>query len=180
MNLWRELVHVPLIIYGAGVPTGIRVQRVVSTRRLYDTILSIAQGNKEGVPWRSSLQNYWSGKQDSNPPSNGVISELDACLDPGNQNSYISVITPQWHWILDAHGHMQLFDWVKDPQEKDDVAGSPMATAVVETLQPSLHERVMTSARPWAGLSYLQPLGLGSPSPANPELHDLLDSLPYH
>jgi arylsulfatase A-like enzyme len=180
MNLWRELVHVPLIIVGPGVPAGVRVRRAVGTRRLYATILGFAEGSKQGPPTPSSLQNYWTGNQDSNPTSPVVVSELGASpANPLLQNTYISLTTPQWHWILDSHGHSQLFDWVNDPQEKADLAGSSEASAVVETLQRSLRERVMTSARPWAGLSYLQPLGLGSPPPVNPQLHDLLDSLPY-
>jgi arylsulfatase A-like enzyme len=180
-KLWRELVHVPLIIFGPGVPAGKHVQSVVGTQRLYATILGLAEGSKdkEGAPARSSLQNYWSGQQDSLPTPTAVVSELDASMNPRLLNSYISVTTPQWHWILDGHGHTQLFDWLRDPQEQTDLAGSPQASAVVETLERSLRERVMTSARPWAGLSYLQPLGLGSPPPVNSQLHDLLDSLPY-
>jgi arylsulfatase A-like enzyme len=179
-SLSSELVHVPLIILGPGVPAGLHVHDVVGTRRLYATILDLAQGGTTGSLRAASLQNYWSGKQDSISKATLVISEVNSpTLDPRRQNSYISLNTPQWHWILDAHGHSQLFDWVKDPQENADLAGSPEAGKVVEALERALHERLMASPRPWAGLSYLQPVGLGISPPASPRDRDLLDSLPY-
>jgi arylsulfatase A-like enzyme len=180
MNLWRELVHVPLIIVGPGVPAGVHVRSVVSTRKLYATILGFAEGSKNGAPGPSSLQNRWSGGQDSILESTGVVSELGASPSIAQiQDTYMSVTTPQWQWILDAHGHTQLFDLVKDPLETADMADSPDSSTVVETLQRFLREHVMTSARPWAGLTYLQPMGLGGTPRVNPQLHDMLDSLPY-
>jgi arylsulfatase A-like enzyme len=179
-NLSRELVHVPLIILGPGIPAGLRVRSVVATRKLYATILGLAEGSTTASPSPSSLQNYWSGKRDSAPEASAVVSEVDVPTPyPRLQNAYISVTTPQWHWILDAHGHTQLFDWVKDPTEKADLAASPEASAVVENLQRDLRKHVMTSPRPWAGLSYLQPIGLGRFPPVNPPDRDMLDSLPY-
>lgn len=180
MNLWRELVHVPLIIFGAGVPAGMHVKSVVSTRNLYATILGFAEGSKNGAPEPSSLQNQWSGMQDSNLTSTAVVSELGTSPSIAqSQDTCISVTTPQWQWILDAHGHRQLFDWVRDPQENADLAASPDSSTVMQTLQRSLREDVMTSSRPWPGSSYLQPMGLGGPPRINPQLHDMLDSLPY-
>ncbi len=180
MNLWRELVHVPLIIAGPGVPAGIRVHNVVGTRKLYATILGFAEGSTTGSLRPSLLQNYWSGQQDSIPTSPAEVSELGASPSIIRwQNTFISVTTPQWHWILDAHGHAQLFDWVNDPQEKADLAGMPEASAVGETLQRALRERVMASHGPWAGTSYLQPLGMGVAPPVNPPDRDLFGSLPY-
>jgi arylsulfatase A-like enzyme len=179
-DLSRELVHVPLIILGPGIPAGLRVRGVVATRNLYATILGLAKGSATASLSPSSLQNYWSGKQDSTPGASAVVSEVNVPTPiPRLQNAYISLITPRWHWILDAHGHTQLFDWVKDPTEKADLAGSSEASAVVENLERALREHVMTSARPWAGLSYLQPIGLGSFPPVNPLDRDVLESLPY-
>jgi len=59
------------------------------------------------------------------------------------------------------------------------LAASPDSSTVMQTLQRSLREDVMTSSRPWPGSSYLQPMGLGGPPRINPQLHDMLDSLPY-
>ncbi len=176
MNLWRELVHVPLIILGPGVPAGLRIHDVVATQRLYATILGLAEGSKRESPRPYSLQSVWSGVEDSKAVAGPAISELNAL---STRNTYISVTTPRWHWILDAQGHTQLFDWVTDPQERSDLAGSPGSSAVEETLQRALREFVMTSARPWAGLSYLRPIGLGSAPSTFPRDRDLLDSLPY-
>lgn len=73
MNLWRELVHVPLIIVGPGVPAGIRVRNVVGTRKLYDTILEFAGGSTIVSPSSPPLQSYWSGEQNSIPTSPAVV-----------------------------------------------------------------------------------------------------------
>jgi arylsulfatase A-like enzyme len=178
-SLSRELLHVPLIILGPGVPAGIHVKSVVGTRSLHDTILGLAEGSKEGAPADSSLQKYWSGNQDSIPTSPAVVSEIDFPLNPRLQDAYISVTTPQWHWVLDARGHAQLFDWVNDPQEKTDLSSSTGANTVGNNLQQVLRNRVMSSPRPWEGLRYLHPLGLGGDPPANPRDREVLESLPY-
>jgi arylsulfatase A-like enzyme len=179
-DLSRELVHVPLIIFGPGIPAGLRVRSVVGTRRLHATILGLAMGSNRGWPGPSSLQNYWCGQRASVPTPIAVVSELTVPTQtPRLQNAYISLTTDQWHWILDAHGHSQLFDRVKDPQEKADLAGSPQTSAAMATLQRALRERLIASTGPWAGLPYLQPLGPISPPPLQPQERDLLDSLPY-
>ncbi|HTS69707.1 MAG TPA: hypothetical protein VMO17_12050 [Terriglobia bacterium] len=67
----------------------------------------------------------------------------------------------------------------KTPQEQIDLAGFPDARPVLETLQQTLRMRVMNSRRPWAGLSYLQPIGLGTPMLPGGQDSDLLESLPY-
>jgi hypothetical protein len=73
----------------------------------------------------------------------------------------------------------QLFDWVKDPQENADLAGSPETSAVTKTLQFSLRKSVMASSSPWVGMCYLQPLGSGTSPSVQAQDRDLQDSLPY-
>lgn len=192
-GLLRELVHVPLIIFGPGIPEGLRVRDVVSTRRLHATILGFAEGSTEGSSGLLSLQRYWSGRQDPISMPVAVVSALNLLTsDPGWPNAYISLITPEWHCILDAHGHTQLFDWVNDPLEKADLASSSEGSAVAQSLQRTLRSRVLDSFGPWAGLDYLKPLGLVNPRLGNaasprgipaarlkPQDRDLLGSLPY-
>lgn len=179
-NLSREVVHVPLIILGPGIPAGLCVRSVVGTRKLYGTILGLAGVSTKGSADDPSLQHHWAGRQDSVPGRGAVISELDTrILNSRMQNAYASVTTRQWQWIMDAQGHAQLFDWVKDPQETTDLAGSPQVSGVMKNLEQAFREHVMKSSGPWAGISYLLPMGGGSPQPLEPEQHELLESLPY-
>lgn len=179
MNLWRELVHVPLIILGSGIPQGVRIHDVVGTRSLYATILGLAAG-RDATPSRSALQSYWTPGRDARVLPNVAVSELGMCPAFSRfENTFISVTTPQWHYILDAHGQTQLFNWVEDPQEKLNLTSSPEGSKVSENFRRIVREQVMSTNRPWRGLDYLQPVGLAMPSPGAPPERDVLDSLPY-
>jgi arylsulfatase A-like enzyme len=41
-NLYSNVLHVPLIIEGPGIPAGLRIARVVASRQLFSTVLSLA------------------------------------------------------------------------------------------------------------------------------------------
>jgi arylsulfatase A-like enzyme len=179
-NLNREVVHVPLIMLGRGIPVGLKLDRLVGSRRLYATILDLADGSSQGFAGLSPLQKVWSDKQGSSTAEPVIVSELEVpTLAAKLQNDYLSVTTPQWHLTRDAHGRTQLYDWVKDPEETTNLVDSPENSAVVDTLQQTLRDRITKSAGPWAGLSYLQPVGLGKASAVNSQIRDDLDSLPY-
>ena len=145
-------------------------------------ILSIAGATTKGPSGATSLRAYWSGEQeqDSSPQSIAVVSELGTSpFFRHLENTFISVTTPQWHWILDAHGQTQLYDWVKDPREQSNLANSPEAKELARTLRQAIRDRVIKTSHPWAGLDYLQPVGLATPTPIAPPERDALDSLPY-
>jgi arylsulfatase A-like enzyme len=174
-GLSRELIHVPLIILGPGIPQGRRVSQPVGVRRLYATILGMAKQSVE----RSSLQNYWSAGPDYQPRPSAVISELDRPFWGPTLNSFISLTTAQWHCILDAHGHAELFDYVRDPGDKVNLAGTAEGNAIVQSLQQVLSKRVKNSPGPWTGLGYLQPLGIKTSQAISAPDRDLLESVPY-
>ena len=180
MNLWRELVHVPLIISGPGVPSGIHISHIAGTRRLFTTIRAFAGDTHLRSSTLIPLQNFWNGKP-AFGPNPAIVSEVSGYDGQVYQTniSFLSVFTPEWHWIVDAQNNSQLYNWVADPDEKTNLAGTPQAASVVEGLRKSLDEQIRNSPRPWDGLAYLQPVGLGSSSARSPRDSDLLDSLPY-
>ena len=58
-NLYREVLHVPLIIAGPGIPAGVRVKDIARTRQIFATALELA-GVKGAVLRRTSLTRLWS------------------------------------------------------------------------------------------------------------------------
>ncbi len=46
-NLYREVLHVPLVVLGPGIPAGVRVEPLVATRRLFATLLDLTMGGRE-------------------------------------------------------------------------------------------------------------------------------------
>jgi arylsulfatase A-like enzyme/uncharacterized membrane protein YeaQ/YmgE (transglycosylase-associated protein family) len=181
MQLWRELVHVPLVIFGAGIPSGMHVPTVVGTRRIFASILGLAGINRQGALRAASLQAYWSDPRGGAAFSPPVLSELGASpVIPAVQNTFLAVTTPKWQLILDAHGHAQLFDWTKDPQEQYPLPESPDIVKETADLERAARQRVAdTAGQPGIGADYLQPLGLGVHAHIAAPDDDLLNSLPY-
>ena len=60
-NLYREVVHVPLIIAGPGIPQGVRVRDIARTRQIFSTALEMA-GMKSAVLRRNSLMRLWESR----------------------------------------------------------------------------------------------------------------------
>lgn len=155
-NLYREVLHVPLIIAGAGIPGGVRVPAMVPNRKIFSTAIDLALGLKGSVA-ATSLRRYW--QTPSHPPAvpDAVISELNI-FSQGADPAELSLITPEWQLILNTNGEAELYDIEKDPDEKADLASNLDAQPVIARLRASLESRLATSLLPWRGIEYLSPL----------------------
>jgi arylsulfatase A-like enzyme len=191
-----ELLHVPLIIAGPGIPQGRRAKDLVGLQQVFATVLDLA-GGKGGASETNSLRCSWtlpSNTCDSDPM---VISELGVMPQWALSSPSISVVTPQWHLIRDAADDVQLFDLTTDPGELVNLADSPEHQVDITDLQSRLFDRVQDSLPPWLGENYLWALGArqysllaakhmvhtnwpasGFQRPSTPE-KELLRSLPY-
>jgi arylsulfatase A-like enzyme len=152
-----ELLHVPLIVSGPGIPPGRRVRDLVGLQQLFATVLDLSGGGVAASEI-NSLRCSWTlppAQCDSAPM---VISELEAREADTNGPS-ISVVTPEWHFIRDAIGDRQLYNLTSDPGEAVNLAASPEYQTELATLQTRLFERVKTSSLPWLGEDYLWALG---------------------
>ena len=151
-GLHREEIRVPLIVYGAGIPTGIRIVTPVANQKLFATALDLALGNK--VPMHAhSLAQFWqthSPEQIAQP----VVSELSASLSEAGEGG-LSLTTPSWHYILTKNGKESLYDWAADPAEKDNLSSSPEAQSTLGSLNAYLRVIEAGSAAPWLGPEYL-------------------------
>lgn len=154
-----ELLHVPLIVAGPGIPPGRRVKDLVGLQQIFSTVLDLS-GGAGNAPERRSLRCYWTFAPSTCDPAPMVISELIG-WEPtlGGSTSSISAVTPDRHFIRDAAGTLQLYDIAADAGEEANLAGSPEHRDELAALQRRLFEQVQTSSLPWLGEEYLWALG---------------------
>jgi arylsulfatase A-like enzyme len=124
-HLYREVIHVPLIMWGPGViPSGKRVSQPVSNASIPATVLDVI-GAAQAFP-SASLQPLWNGMAES---FSAALSELkhmpwafprDAQIRLGSMRSLVS---PALHYIERDGAGPELFEWVTDPREANNVVG---------------------------------------------------------
>lgn len=146
--LYRELVHVPLVIwYPSRLPHGLKVDTPVSNAALAATIVDLV-GGRDPRFLGPGLDQFWN----PNPPSiPSPLSELAANKYPGKRDAGAdrliptatsgwmkSVVTPQWHLIVHQTMGAQIFDWVHDPGELHDLIHTPEGQAAANGLEPDL------------------------------------------
>lgn len=186
MNLYRELIHVPLIVLGKGVPQGQRVSHIVRTREVFFTILDMVRGTTSRFG-SHSFRRFWTPDVPLGPDDDVVISEMDYMT---------SLTTPEWHYIVSDNGHSELYRWITDPTEERDLAQVPEYLPVAQLLRDSMRDRVIQTTQPWYGANYLailkveagsmiqdaasQRAGSRFPKVHYPDDADLLKGLPYH
>ena len=156
-NLYREVLHVPLIIAGPGVPQDVRISHLVGTRQLFSTVLDLAGRGKTPFS-RSSLARFWNPGFTPAPFDDDVVSELVPMGDLSGQRAMISLTTPQWHYIEHRDGRQELYQWTADPSEKDNLAAASGEQATLESLRSRLIGLVSNATGPWRGTPYLQAL----------------------
>ncbi len=154
-NLYRELIHVPLIFYGPGIPAGQRIAGVVRTRELFATVVDLAAGQKSSF-LAYSLRRSWTPEFQPHTRHNGVVSEVVAGGD--ERMAYVCLTTNEWHLILEANGRVELYQWPTDPEEQHDLARLPEYQLTLARLRHQMEEQVGHSLPPWRGLEYLSPL----------------------
>ena len=171
-NLYKEVLHVPLIIWGPNIPAGLHISHLAPLSEIFETVLQLA-GMHNPTSERSSLQRFWRPGFEPAETDEPVISELGS--EKTNQTS-ISLTTPEWHYLHDSQGNEELYRWVSDPGEKVNVANSHENQGVLKDLQIQLRATVTESFRPWEGVHYLSALGgpdhaLAHTPPWSPELN---------
>jgi arylsulfatase A-like enzyme len=168
-NLHREVVHVPLILAGPGIPEGLRISHVARTRELFPTVLDLARRGRFPLR-RSSLRRFWTAAYQPTPWDDAVISELVPNTGPAGRPAYVSLLTSDWQYIHGSNGDVELYRWPTDPQEKTNLAQSPEYQQTLQELLQRVTELLSLSLPPWREPDYFS--ALGSPLFA----HDILFS----
>jgi arylsulfatase A-like enzyme len=171
-DLSREVLHVPLIIFGPGIPSGLRIPHVARIRDLFATLVDLQGG--DSVERRSSLRRFWTPGYVSNPFDETAISEFITAT-PEFRPALISLITPQWHFVRDSDGHEELYDWEGDPKEQHNLARDLAQATTIGELRSQLVDGIGGSVPPWRGPEYLGALDGPAESFAHHALFALLD-----
>jgi len=154
-NLYRELLHVPLIIAGPGIPKDVRISHLVRTRELFSTVLDLAAGGKKNPFSRNSLARFWNPQFRPQPYDNFVVSELAPIFNEDGTKAMISLTTPEWQYIYNSTGRKELYHWPDDPLDQKNLAGTADAQATMEKLHNRLVTLVANSSQPWRNTEYL-------------------------
>ncbi|HMD83786.1 MAG TPA: sulfatase-like hydrolase/transferase [Terriglobia bacterium] len=154
-NLHREVLRVPLMIFGPKIPARLRISHLVRIQELFETILQLA--GMDNPPFeRASLERFWRPGFEPEDFDEFVVSELSLGMP---SPSPISLTTPEWQYLRDSQGNEELYRWVSDPTEKFNLAKSPESQKVLRDLQTKLRATIDESLRPWTGTEYLTALG---------------------
>jgi arylsulfatase A-like enzyme len=155
-NLYSEVLHVPLILEGPGVPAGLRIRDVVTNRQLFSTVLDLGSLRCRPVE-QTSLTRFWSGEGHPDPGQDAVVAELAG--GPAHQHeACLSLVSSHWHYIDDGNGKAEIYDLRTDPQEQNDLADDAGLQPTVSELQAGLKAQLAYSVMPWYDPAYLTPL----------------------
>jgi arylsulfatase A-like enzyme len=156
-NLYREVLHVPLIIEGPGIPKRLRIPNVVATRQLFSTVLGLAmEGNGSVV--RTSLARFWKPESRPNPSQVEVVSELAADRYTRQGTASLSLIDSHWQYIENSNGLSKLYDIQGDPLEEHNLVAEPEFRPIANRLRANLKAQIAYSVLPWYGTAYLSAL----------------------
>jgi arylsulfatase A-like enzyme len=115
-GLFRELVHVPLIVYWKDrLPAGRRIPEPVSLAAIPSTLMDlIDKTNPAAFPW-PSLRPVWEGgeKPESRPwPASQLAKD----------GLMYSLIRDEWQYLKGPGEQEQLYSWLKDPSQLTNLA----------------------------------------------------------
>lgn len=156
--LYRELIHVPLIIsYPGHIPAGTRISQPVGNAAIAATISHIVDGSASAFPG-PSLDAYWQGKSESAGASEPAENEARVVSELPQTNTIVaqdrvmqgkeplatdgwmrSVITPRWHLITHEKDGAQLYDWNSDPKEEKNLINTAPGENAASGLRSSLN-----------------------------------------
>lgn len=137
-SLHSEIVHVPLVVVGPGVPAGVRVSEPASLRNIPATIADLAGLAPATFPG-VSLAMHWRAR------AAGTLAE-DTVLTIFNR--YRSIHHDGYHYfvgVMDDKNY--LYDYRTDPLERHNLAGTPEGERVMATLR-ELAERIAPRGGP--------------------------------
>jgi arylsulfatase A-like enzyme len=156
LDLYREELHVPLIIAGPGIPHGVRISHLVGTRQLFSTVLDVAGGGHTPFS-RTSLAGFWDPGFKPAPYYDALVSEL-VPFHLSADRAMISLTTPEWQYIAHRDGRQELYNWKTDPEENYNLAASPGEQVTLTSLRSHLISLVSDATGPWLGRDYLNAL----------------------
>lgn len=150
--LYWELIHVPLAIWYPGhVPAGTAVATPVTNAAIPATIMDLLGAGAESQFPQSSLSALWQTGGAPNWPdplselAHNAISDKEdqlarALIPTASTGAMKSLVTPQWQFITHETMGEQLYDWVRDPAESNNLVHQPEGQATAGNLQSRMND----------------------------------------
>jgi arylsulfatase len=121
-GLWDEVLHVPLLLVGPGVPRGVVVHQPVSLVSLWPTLAALAGVAPPPRPGGPALTAAFD--PDAAPSPVQVFADLEPRFQNDAPAHRRAVIDGEWKLTLDPDRQMRLYDLGKDAREEHDVAAA--------------------------------------------------------
>jgi arylsulfatase A-like enzyme len=146
-SLYRQLVGVPLVIVDPkGVPAGRVVAEPVSLRDVPATVVDLlGLGQDAPFPGRSLARSWGQDQRAAGPPAEPLLMETGRPLlltnqgrEPAAKGPMKSLVAGGMHYIRSADGSEELYALRSDPEERLNVANSPMAREALQGFRNTL------------------------------------------
>jgi arylsulfatase A-like enzyme len=127
-SLYRQVIHVPLVLIGPGqLPGGLRVTQPVSLRSIPATLMDLTGGDPTKFPG-ASLARFWqtggSQGQDATILSTLTSAPRTPAAESRNVGGELrSLVLGGYHYILNPDGSEEIFDLASDSLEEQNLAG---------------------------------------------------------
>jgi arylsulfatase A-like enzyme len=168
--LFLEGIRVPMLILWPGhLPAGVRVSAPVTIAALPATLMDLLPRPGQTMFPGNSLASHWNGAAPEEEPA-FVLSELvsrDANGPDGMRQRTESLLTSRWHFLFTGGQPPQLFDWLTDPHELHDLAGSPQGRQITSRMVSCVSDHRSSIRSSDCGLSTAEWANLQQSFPAS-------------
>jgi arylsulfatase A-like enzyme len=148
-SLYQELVHVPLLMFGPGIPGGVEYKRPVSTRSLATTLCDLADITEHAFP-TGSLAHSWRGVGNDEP----VLSSAEHVTRIGPTPEFLPTLGPMWAIASPTHTYIhhgageELYDLEGDPREANNLVDDPRHSSAKEAGRAALQSTQAAGLQP--------------------------------
>lgn len=147
-STYLKALHVPLVISFPGhVPSGKSVDELATLRDLSATVIDLLDLNDKTRFPGVSLVRSWNNSRDSvSTAKSPLLSELGLQTTDTPEHYPIrkgkgtldSLLVGKYHYIRSFEGREELYDFISDPLERNNLTGSGTAQQTLEQLRDSL------------------------------------------
>jgi len=124
---YQEMLRVPLVLVGPGIPRGLRIDQPVSLVDLVPTLLTLLGAEMSPSVSGRDLAPLWQGGG-AGWPERDLFAEANSTSEGGSPQR--AVLRGRWKLVLHASGQRELFDLGGDPSERvNRAAAEPERTA---------------------------------------------------
>lgn len=139
--LWREELHVPLLVKWPGhIPAGRRVSVPVSIASIPATVMQLVSGSAAAFHG-PVLTDLWQSTRaaDAWPPPRARMLRSTSATGPSPGRAS-SLVTSRWHYVEYEKHPPDLFDWESDPREQRNQAETTEGRMIVRALHACLQQ----------------------------------------